>query len=139
MLKMESLRFKVQHSAWDRLKEFATGSILKQSIEVHRTAYLNALSRRRALKIITGILRYRNAHGSWAESLEQINDLGWGEVMIDPVNGNTFGYRVCDGSFVLYSKGENGIDEGGRHRAAMEPNSLEVLVEEDDVVFWPGP
>lgn len=138
MLRMERLRFKVQHSGWERLKELATGSILKQSLEAHRIAYLNTVSNRRALKIIIGLARYRNAHGSWAESLAQIKPLASDEVLIDPLNGSPFVYRLCDKSFMLYSKGENGIDEDGRYSSTMDPNSHKVIVEEDDRQFWPA-
>jgi hypothetical protein len=54
------------------------------------------------------------------------------EAFIDLINNNSFVYKLTDENFTLYSKGKNGIDEGGRwgYVRALDRN-------EDDIAIWP--
>ncbi|MHC5076033.1 MAG: hypothetical protein ACYTFM_06360 [Planctomycetota bacterium] len=67
-------------------------------------------------RIIVALRRYRNEHGYWPSSLEEIKSLTDEEVFVDAVNGDEFIYKRIGDNFTLYSKGFNGIDDKGRHR-----------------------
>lgn len=59
---------------------------------------------------------YYAEHGTYPETLDAIAaDLG-GSVPNDVFTGEPYHYQPADGSFLLYSVGENGVDNGGRHR-----------------------
>jgi hypothetical protein len=68
---------------------------------------------RRGNLILLGLRRYRDLHGSWPERLDELGDSVSAEMLVDPMNGHSFVYKVSDDGFVLYSKGPNGIDENG--------------------------
>ena len=76
--------------------------------------------------------RYKNANSRWPEKLDDVNNLAPIEVFVDPMNNSSFVYKRTDDSFTLYSKGKNGIDEGGKHDS---DNEDECML--DDIVFWP--
>lgn len=53
--------------------------------------------------------------GAYPENLNAVaTDLG-GAVPVDPFTGQGYVYLPQGGSFILYSLGENGRDDGGRH------------------------
>lgn len=82
---------------------------------------------RRAAVLTAQIHAYRQKTGVLPESLDAV---GGGEFAVDPFTGAPFAYRREGDSFVLYSVGANGVDDGGAHDARGEVN---------DVVFWPRP
>jgi hypothetical protein len=137
MLRVERVLYRRKYSTIARLKDFVAGSTLKGFFKSRHDTYLGTISCRRALKITIALARYRNAHGSWPKHLDQIKELVPGEVLIDPVNGSSFVYRMSGNTFMLYSRGKNGVDEDGRYTARSDPNSLEIIVEHDDRQFWP--
>ena len=55
-------------------------------------------------------------------------DLTAPETLIDPTNGGSFVYKLTEDSFILYSKGKNNIDEGGKADRNTGP---------DDCLIWP--
>ncbi len=88
--------------------------------------YTSHITMRRGTWLVLGLRKYRNEHGSWPESLEQVSDYVPPEAFIDLTNGDKFVYvREGDG-FRLYSKGQNNIDEGGRNNDGA-----------DDWPIWP--
>jgi len=124
------------------VKDFVAGYPLEKYFESDRGEYRNVLLYRRVFKITIALARYRNKRGHWPASLDEVRELAPAQSFIDPVNGDSLVYEtwrssIFDSTFKLYSKGKNGIDEGGRYSAAIDPNSLEVIVEEDDDLFWP--
>jgi hypothetical protein len=73
----------------------------------------------RGARLIFGLLNYRERHGAWPTSLSQAcNDP---ILRTDPCSGEDFIYRLTSTDragkheIALYSVGEDGIDEGGRH------------------------
>ncbi|UCF15376.1 MAG: hypothetical protein JSW59_18380, partial [Phycisphaerales bacterium] len=91
--------------------------------------HLRREAKRRATFVLIALRRQKERTGSWPESLEQIEPRPLGEVLIDPRNNGPFGYKLAGDSFVLYTRGPNGIDEIGT-----------ALSAEDDYAFWPpGP
>jgi hypothetical protein len=95
--------------------------------------YLRKSAEQRGTLLIIAMRRYKNVNAHWPEKLEDVNNLAPAEVFVDPMNNSSFIYKRTDDSFTLYSKGKNGIDEGGRQDSDNEDEC--VL---DDMVFWPA-
>jgi len=93
---------------------------------------LEAFARRYAARMIIALRRYKNEHGHWPKSLEDIKSLAHPELFIDSVNNDSFVYRLTDDGFTLYSKGENNIDENG-DRLTKKPDGTYT----DDFLIWP--
>ncbi|MGB2809342.1 MAG: hypothetical protein WBC22_16490, partial [Sedimentisphaerales bacterium] len=75
--------------------------------------YFRVAADNHASRLIVALRRYKNEHGRWPETLDGIKDLVSKEILIDPINGGSFIYKLTEESFTLYSKGKNNIDEGG--------------------------
>ncbi|MBN2270833.1 MAG: heme exporter protein CcmD [Sedimentisphaerales bacterium] len=108
-------------------------SLLKRTHDIH----LRTVSNRRALKIITELRRYRNRHGFWPTTLDEIKSFAPPEVFLDPISGDSFVYKLADDTFTLYSKGKNKIDEDGQLDVTVDPNTNEYIEPGDDRLFWP--
>jgi hypothetical protein len=77
---------------------------------------------------MVALKRYENEHGRWPESLYGIKDLVPAEILVDPINGGSFVYKLTEENFTLYSKGKNNIDEGGERSRQSGA---------DDWLIWP--
>jgi len=77
----------------------------------------------RATRVLLALRRYRNETGTWPKSLREIEDGVSPEVLIDPLTGKPFIYRLTDDGVLLYSVGWNHVDESGGG---------------DDTSFWPN-
>jgi hypothetical protein len=88
--------------------------------------YAQQMTRRRGTWLVLGLGRYRDAHGTWPESLEQVSEYVPPEAFVDITNNSKFVYVPDGDGFKFYSKGENGIDEDGRERDGA-----------DDWLIWP--
>jgi hypothetical protein len=72
-------------------------------------------------------------NGCWPESLDALKSSAPAEAFIDPVNNGSFIYKTTKDSFVLYSKGENNLDENGkRDKWSFQDEGP------DDWLFWPA-
>jgi len=80
------------------------------------------------VRIIIALRRYKNKTGDWPESLDDIKSLSPAEIFVDPINGDSFFYKLTEENFTLYSKGKNNIDEGGKHDKESGA---------DDWLIWP--
>lgn len=85
-----------------------------------------------ATRIIIALRRYQNKHGSWPENLDDVKSLAPAEIFVDPVNGSSFVYKLTDEGFLLYSKGQNNIDDGGERDEWFEKGPIA-----DDWLIWP--
>jgi len=57
--------------------------------------------------------RYRIANGKYPQQLQDLTPRYIARLPVDPVNGKPLIYRLNDdGSFILYSVGSNGVDDG---------------------------
>jgi hypothetical protein len=90
--------------------------------------YLRTIAQQRGSGLIIALRRYKNKNGNWPVSLDDIRSLASEEVFVDPINGGSFIYKLTDENFTLYSKGKNGIDDGGKH---------EEEAGADDILIWP--
>lgn len=105
-----------------------TMSVLDQTILREMTEVATV----RLLGCAAAIRRWRQQHGAYPPSLEALQ---LGELMIDPFTGKPFVYRVdARRGFLLYSVGENRLDDGGRlspdsHAGDLLPVSEDALPE----------
>ena len=88
--------------------------------------YERLLSARRGMLILSALKRHRIATGRWPADLGAIQRSVTAEVLTDPRNGDGYAYRLTSDGVVLYSKGPNGVDEGGRWKRPA-----------DDDLIWP--
>jgi len=98
--------------------------------------YLRLIARRRAAAITIALRRYKNKTGKWPKDLGEVKSLAPAEIFIDPLNGGSFAYRLAGDTFKFYSKGSNNIDEDGQYNSERGPDTLEIDVKEDDILFW---
>jgi hypothetical protein len=92
---------------------------------------------RRGSRLLIALKRYKNKNNNWPESLDAIRPLAPEEIFIDPINNDSFVYKLTEEDFTLYSKGKNNIDEDGQYNSTWDPNTFEGTVEEDDRLIWP--
>lgn len=86
-------------------------------------AFHNEIQRRLAITAI-GIKRYQLRHGRLPETLQQLVPECCPEVLLDPMDWKPLRYRTkADGTFTLYSVGDNGKDDGG---SAIVPTNSPV-------------
>ena len=98
-----------------------------------RLRYLRLLVKRRGNRILIALRRFKNKHGTWPKSLDSLKNLVPAEILIDPINNKSFVYKLTADSFTLYSKGENGKDDGGKRDTFNEEKNGA-----DDWRIWPA-
>jgi hypothetical protein len=61
---------------------------------------------------------YSDEKGIYPKSLDEVVTPSYREIASDPFskNGAPFLYRIEDGNVLLYSLGENGVDDGGDYK-----------------------
>lgn len=90
--------------------------------------YIESNSRKTGALLMIDLRHYKNSQNRWPESLNEIKTEDNTNLFIDPVNNDSFVYKLTDDSFTLYSKGENGIDDNG---------TRDDETSTDDIMFWP--
>ncbi|MHC4665550.1 MAG: hypothetical protein ACYS9T_06275 [Planctomycetota bacterium] len=118
----------VSHLIWfgRRYPTYLIMNVPQRSYYRVRELYLRIAANRKGSLLSIGLRRYKNKHGRWPESLDEIESLAPVEAFIDPINGGAFVYTLTDDNFMLYSKGRNNIDEDGERRRGA-----------DDWLIWP--
>ncbi len=96
------------------------------TIERQRRIHTRLLSGRRGTEILIALRHFKDKAGRWPESLDEIKPVVAEETLIDPTNNGSYVYKLTGDSFILYSKGENNINEGGQS-----------LYTPDDIAIWP--
>jgi len=94
--------------------------------------YLRVIADKRGSQIIIALRQYKNKNGVWPERLEDIKSLAPEEIFVDPINNDSFVYKLTDDSFKLYSKGKNNVDEDGE-----QYGSVKGKLGADDWLIWP--
>ncbi len=94
--------------------------------------YAKQMTQCRGTWLLLGLRKYKNVHGRWPTSLELASDYTPNEAFLDPTGNDAFVYTLDGDGFKLYSKGPNGIDEGGRNGFVRDLNRSE-----DDIALWP--
>jgi hypothetical protein len=119
------------------LVEYLTGIAGPAYYSIHDT-YLRIIAQQRGARLTIALRRYKNKTGHWPESLDVIKSLAPSEIFIDPINGDSFVYKLTEENFTLYSKGKNNIDEDGQYNTTWDPNTFKSMVIEDDSLIWPS-
>jgi hypothetical protein len=83
---------------------------------------------RKATLLTISLRRHKILNGNWPESLSELQGKISPDLLIDPSNGGEFVYRREGDSFRFYSKGKNGIDDGGLR---------DKKTKTDDYLYWP--
>lgn len=89
-------------------------------------AAAGAESNRRAAALVASLQAYRQTNGGYPDTLDAFAGRGF---ETDPFTGASFRYRREGDTFVLYSIGSDGVDDGGAHAPKDEPGA--------DRVYWP--
>jgi hypothetical protein len=75
---------------------------------------MSAEACKRVVITAVALKRYQLKHGNWPETLANLSPEFLPAVPLDPVDGKPLRYRRNDdGTYLLYSIGENGVDDGG--------------------------
>lgn len=92
---------------------------------------------RRGCLLLCAIRRYRIEHQDWPEKLEDLLPAVPEDLLTDPVSQERFVYKRDGDSFILYSKGYDGIDSGGKRKSIFDPNKQSITHLQDDILIWP--
>lgn len=110
--------------------------VLQAFTKVGKTAW-GLQTNKEAYIVVCAVLRYRERNERLPESLGELVDAGLlDDVSIDPYSGKSMVYRKTDDGFILYSVGENRIDNGGKSGAGENGDHI-LWTEKGDWVFWP--
>jgi len=123
-------RFKFRPNRYRTIELLASVSE-EQYYRIHQI-YFRQQTAIRASRLIIALRRYKNQTSHWPENLDEIKSLAPAEILVDPINGSSFVYKLTEENFTLYSKGKNNIDEDGkRDRWGEEKTGA------DDWLIWP--
>ncbi len=120
------------------IEHLVVGSSAASNYRIH-DLYLRHVSNQKGCQILIGLRRYKNKNGYWPEKLDEIKPLAPSECFVDPINGDSFVYKLTEANFTLYSKGKNNIDENGQRTGRKFDLKTKQFVgkEKDDQLIWP--
>jgi hypothetical protein len=138
LLETKALHARLHAGNWGFLGwfKYIFGSKRDLSGEV-RNRYVGLLAAHRSSRILVAVRKYKNHNGRWPESLEHVRSLAPAEAFVDPSNGDSFVYRLREDEFILYSRGQNNIDEDAQYNAKYDSESGKLRILQDDQLFWP--
>jgi hypothetical protein len=120
-------KYRAKMSIVDQLKHLWFGhNDRKQQEQARHKILLRLEAIRWATPILIALRRHKQKTGVWPETLEQIEPKLPEQMLTDPQNNGSFIYKRTGDDFVFYSKGPNGIDEGGSSSGSA-----------DDLPIWP--
>jgi len=127
MITVENLYAK-QTPLLDRLKTWLQNWRNQRStLDLPHEMRTRVLADRYGNQILILLRNYKDNNGHWPQSLDDLQPFADKDTLIDPQNNGPFVYKVTEDSFILYGRGPNKIDEGGRFH--MEGG--------DDWLIWP--
>jgi hypothetical protein len=118
-------------------------SMLSQSI-----VDLGAITRRvmkieaakRSIVTAIALKRYQQKHGNYPANLNSLAPEFVSTVPLDPVDGQPLRYHPnSNGTFLLYSVGENGVDDGGNPSLEKGVTSSSFFWQSDHALDWVWP
>ena len=119
------------------------GFMLDENIATNLVIYLISAEAAKQLAVTAiALKRFQLEHGGWPEKLAELAPKYLVAVPLDPVDGEPLRYRrTTDGTFLLYSVGINGADDGGDPAllAGAENPSLYWLNQDALDWVWPQP
>lgn len=124
-----------------RWMALAEGSVFLRTSAPAHSRLVNLVWRiqtgRRALLSALAVLRYARDKGVYPPTLDALVAEGYMSVLpLDPYSGGPFGYRRTGDAFLLYSWGENLVDDGGQQGTDRNGKPRD-WTDNGDVVFWP--
>jgi type II secretory pathway pseudopilin PulG len=120
-----------------RLQYWFSGVTLPNCARAVDTALRNETERQLLLAAIA-IKRYELRHGHGPANLDALAPEFLATVPYDPMSGKGLGYGTnAEGGFVLYSVGEDGMDDGGSVVPLASTNKFGIWETKDAV--WPMP
>ena len=127
MIEVENLYAK-QTPLLDRLKTWLQNRRNQRpTFDVAHEIRTRLLADRHGNHILILLRNYKDKTGIWPQSLDELQPLADEEIFIDPQNTCSFIYKTTEEDFILYGRGPNKIDEGGRFH----------LDGGDDWLIWP--
>jgi hypothetical protein len=118
------------------LHENASATLFLPSLSRVHTLRARSEANRRATQLAYAVHLHKAETGTWPASLDELSTEYGFEMTTDPFTGGYFGYRLGDDGPVIYSLGQNALDDGGVHSPRWE-DSAEDHDGSDDHVFWP--
>jgi len=95
---------------------------------------------RQMVKTAIALKRYQLKHGGYPEKLYELVSEFFPAVPFDPVDGQPLRYRRnADGTFLLYSVGENGKDDGGNPSLEKGVGSPSLQWQDRHALDWVWP
>ncbi len=95
---------------------------------------------RRSTQLAYATHLFKARQGRWPASLDELPDVS-ATIRTDPFTGTDFGYHLTENGPTIYSRSENGLDDGGIHSPRWDdrpvPTSAGADGTSDDFVFWP--
>lgn len=100
-------------------------------------AVIRLETQRRMTITVIALLRFQQQDGRYPASLTELSPRFLTKPLMDPWSGTPFHYRPnADGTFTLYSVGEDGRDDGGDSTPLVPGQKLEFWSGKD--VVWPA-
>jgi hypothetical protein len=127
---------------WSRFQwnfEYFADVMVSMGQESHaglHTVFRRAETIRRGTRAIIALRRYKDGRGSWPQGLEVAKAYAKDMPLTDGW-GRPFVYKPADDGFLLYSTGENGVDEAGESSTEYDEETFTTTVLADDVMVWP--
>ncbi|HUV42185.1 MAG TPA: hypothetical protein VMW23_10400 [Sedimentisphaerales bacterium] len=88
--------------------------------------------------VIISALRYKQQRGDYPGTLEELTAGGYlKELPMDSFSDKPLVYRKTDDGFMLYSVGQNFIDDGGQY-GKDKTGEVKLWADDGDAVFWPA-
>jgi hypothetical protein len=116
--------------------EFILTSLVLPSYERTLTSNFRCETTRQIILAVVELKLYQLKLGNYPMNLNQLVPLYCERTPIDPMDGNSLRYKLnADGSFLLYSVGENFIDDGGDPNPIPNSKNTSAFWEKLDVVY----
>lgn len=118
-------------------------SLMSQSIATLSSSAKKTLlaeTARRMTITAIAVQRYKLAHGRYPNHLSGLIPAYLSTIPLDPVDAQPLRYhREADGTFLLYSIGENGVDDGGDPGPADHGTPKTFYWQSSDALDWVWP
>ncbi|HOQ05323.1 MAG TPA: hypothetical protein PKY88_08935 [Anaerohalosphaeraceae bacterium] len=127
--------------------EFNYQSVMKLLLETLRAVYSNISeaclrhqTQRRSVVLCRALRQVKEQHQTWPPDLDACRSYAPSEeIFTDPLSGDSYVYQRSETGFRLYSKGCNGIDDGGVCQRRVDLKTAGPVAEKDDIPLWPVP
>jgi hypothetical protein len=134
---------KVYDEFWDglddmNLRQLFSGSVGSLAATVRKT--MAAETSKRVVITAIALKRFQIKHGFFPEKLSDLTPEFLPSVPLDPVDGKPLRYHSnSDGTFLLYSIGENGVDDGGDPSLEKGVTSSNFYWQNNHALDWVWP